>query len=130
MNRNGSCFLFPLLLAGSLGAAAGLNAADARLTVQVDQPGHKMAPTLWGIFFEDINLSADGGIYPELVRNRSFEDSEKPEHWTLVNSGDSQSEMAIDTSRPLNPMNRHSLRVRRSGRRLPGEARGARCRRL
>jgi len=59
-------------------------AAPAKLTVQVDQPGHKIAPTLWGIFFEDINLSADGGLYPELVRNRSFEDSEKPEHWTLV----------------------------------------------
>ncbi len=30
-------------------------------------------PTMWGIFFEDINLAADGGIYAELVKNRSFE---------------------------------------------------------
>lgn len=115
MNTNAARFLVALLLAASLGAADGLPAADARLTVQVDQPGHTIAPTLWGIFFEDINLSADGGIYPELVRNRSFEDSEKPEHWTLVNAGDGQSEMAIDTSRPLNPMNRRSLRVRLKG---------------
>ena len=56
----------------------------AKITVQVDQPGHKVSPTLWGIFFEDINLSADGGIYPELVRNRSFEDAEQPENWKLV----------------------------------------------
>ncbi len=28
---------------------------------------------MWGIFFEDINLGADGGIYAELVKNRSFE---------------------------------------------------------
>ena len=62
-------------------------AQEAKIAVQVDQPGHKISPTLFGIFFEDINLSADGGIYPELVRNRNFEDSEKPEHWTLTSSG-------------------------------------------
>ena len=30
-------------------------------------------PTMWGVFFEDINLGADGGIYAEMVKNRSFE---------------------------------------------------------
>ena len=83
-----------------------LHAAPASLTVEVDKPSVKINPTLWGIFFEDINLSADGGIYPELVRNRSFEDANKPDHWRLVNHGDGRSEMAIDTRRPLNPYNR------------------------
>ncbi|HOW64595.1 MAG TPA: alpha-L-arabinofuranosidase C-terminal domain-containing protein [Candidatus Paceibacterota bacterium] len=90
-------------------------AADsgASLTVRVNQPAHRVAPTLWGIFFEDINLSADGGIYPELVRNRSFEDAQTPEYWTLSKpAGDQESAIQIDTSRPLNPMNRHSLRLR------------------
>ena len=90
-------------------------AQEAKIAVQVDQPTHKISPNLWGIFFEDINLSADGGIYPELVRNRSFEDSDQPEHWVLVNHGDAKSELAIDTSRPLNPSNRRSLRVRVNG---------------
>ncbi len=89
---------------------SALEAQSTRLTVDVDRPGHKVSPTLWGIFFEDINLSADGGIYPELVRNRSFEDAEKPEYWTLANTGGAKAEMATDTSRPLNPMNRRSLR--------------------
>ncbi len=97
------------------GTAFTLAASPATVTVQVNRPGHKIAPTLWGVFFEDINLSADGGIYPELVRNRSFEDSEKPEHWSLVNRGEGQSEMAIDTSKPLNPFNRRSLRIRVNG---------------
>ena len=48
----------------------------AKITVEVKQPGHMISPLLFGIFFEDINLSADGGIYPELVRNRSFEDAD------------------------------------------------------
>ena len=30
---------------------------------------------LYGLFFEDINRAGDGGIYPEMIRNRSFEDS-------------------------------------------------------
>src|SRR5512141_321370 len=58
----------------------------ARIEVQLESPGRAVSPTLWGIFFEDINLSADGGIYPELVRNRSFEDAEKPEYWKLSNN--------------------------------------------
>ena len=71
---------------------------------------------LWGIFFEDINHSADGGIYPELVRNRSFEDSMWAEHWTVVREDGASSEASIDISHPLNPFNRKSLRIRFEGR--------------
>jgi len=89
---------------------ASLTSLAATLEVQVDKPGHRVAPTLWGIFFEDINLSADGGVYPELVRNRSFEDGDDPEYWKI-----SGGEMAYDSSRPLNPLNRRSLRVKADG---------------
>ncbi|HCI55347.1 MAG TPA: hypothetical protein DFI01_05415, partial [Bacteroidales bacterium] len=40
---------------------------------QSNQNGKKISPLLFGIFFEDINYSADGGLYAELVQNRSFE---------------------------------------------------------
>ena len=100
-----------ILLFASLGAFADGVFAQANLTVEVDKPGHPVSPTLWGIFFEDINLSADGGIYPELVRNRSFEDSDQPDSWTLSDSIGGKSTIAIDSSQPLNPFNRHSLRV-------------------
>lgn len=43
------------------------------IIVKVNQPKADIQPTMWGIFFEDINLAADGGIYAELVKNRSFE---------------------------------------------------------
>jgi alpha-L-arabinofuranosidase len=94
---------------------ARLVLAQATITVEVNRPGHPIPPTLWGIFFEDINLSADGGIYPELVRNRSFEDSDRPAYWKLSNAAGSQSAMDLDESRPLNPFNRHSLRVNVNG---------------
>ena len=95
---------------------------SAKISVDVAQPGHAIPPTLWGIFFEDINLSADGGIYPELVQNRSFEDAETPEGWKLT-SADSKSVATISTpdyiakpaSVPLNPLNRKSLRIKAAG---------------
>jgi len=61
-------------MVGAVAAACvctGVLAAEHSITVRVDQPGIKVSPLLWGIFFEDINLSTDGGIYAELVRNRS-----------------------------------------------------------
>ncbi|MGN6554501.1 MAG: alpha-L-arabinofuranosidase C-terminal domain-containing protein [Verrucomicrobiota bacterium] len=103
------------IASGLLFAAAMANAAPAKITVDVNQPGHKISPTLWGIFFEDINLSADGGIYPELVRNRSFEDGEQADSWKLINGSDAKSTIAIDLTKPLNPFNRRSLRLKLDG---------------
>jgi alpha-L-arabinofuranosidase len=94
---------------------AGATFAQATITINADQPGHKVSPLLWGGFFEDINLSADGGLYPELVRNRSFEDSARPEYWHLLNATNGASRMAIDTTAPLSALNRRSLRVNVDG---------------
>ena len=51
-------------------------AAAAQVTIDIDanQRGPRISPTHYGIFFEDINHAADGGLYAELIRNRSFED--------------------------------------------------------
>ena len=100
-----------VLCALSLAATVSVRAeSSATITIQADQPGHKVSPTLWGIFFEDINLSADGGIYPELVRNRSFEDTNSPADWKI-----SGAVATIDESKPLNPFNRKSLRLKLDG---------------
>jgi alpha-L-arabinofuranosidase len=103
------------LAAVVLASAISTNAQPAKITVDAAHPGHAISPTLWGIFFEDINLSADGGLYPELVRNRSFEDSDKPESWKFSSGAGGGSTAAIDSSRPLNTFNPHSLRVNVDG---------------
>ena len=61
-----------LLMAG----CALYAAVQAQVTIDIDaqQRGPKVSPMLYGIFYEDINHAADGGIYAELIRNRSFED--------------------------------------------------------
>lgn len=64
--KKGIAFLFAL----------GLSTASftqRKLTVTADKPVAAVAPTMWGVFFEDINFGADGGLYAELVKNRSFE---------------------------------------------------------
>ncbi|HUC83123.1 MAG TPA: alpha-L-arabinofuranosidase C-terminal domain-containing protein [Flavisolibacter sp.] len=47
--------------------------AQKKLTVVTNQPVAEISPTMWGIFFEDINFGADGGLYAEMVKNRSFQ---------------------------------------------------------
>jgi alpha-L-arabinofuranosidase len=101
-----------------------LPAADATLTIAVDKPGHPISPTLYGIFFEDINCSADGGLYAEYVRNRNFEDADRPEHWSAASAGKGQVEITIDSTQPASAKNAHSLKVqvRKSGSGLTGVA--------
>ena len=73
---------------------------------------------MFGIFFEDINFGADGGLYPELVKNRSFEFNEPLAGWHEVmgfsNKGldRPKGELDIRTDDPLNEHNPHYLRIR------------------
>src|ERR1035438_9298124 len=105
---NNSLVIAALILA----AAAPSDAAPATLTVDVAKHGHAISPMLYGIFFEDINCSADGGIYAEMVRNRNFEDSDKPDHWSVAASGLATVEMSVDSGHPVSPKNPHSLKVK------------------
>jgi len=43
------------------------------LVVDVKKQGAPIQSTMYGLFFEDINFGADGGLYAELIKNRSFE---------------------------------------------------------
>lgn len=62
-----------LLCALALCTAMSAGAADNVLTVKADKVGAPIQPTMYGIFFEDINYAADGGLYAEMIKNRSFE---------------------------------------------------------
>lgn len=60
---------------------AASRAQQSSFTVKAKQPTAAIQPTMWGIFFEDINFAADGGIYAEMVKNRSFEFSDPLMGW-------------------------------------------------
>ena len=90
-------------------SGVALPAAD--LIVHLDKPGVGVSPTLYGVFFEDINRSGDGGLYAELVQNRSFEDNASLIAWTQVKSPDAVATFELDKSVPLNPANPTSLKI-------------------
>ena len=62
-----------LLICLLFGIVAGAQAQSKTLVLKAGTPVAPIQPTMWGLFFEDINFAADGGIYAELVKNRSFE---------------------------------------------------------
>ncbi len=75
--------------------------APATLTIQADKPLHFVSPTLYGMMTEEINYSYDGGVYAEMVRNRSFTDRGWAGigHWNVDNAGTARATAKYD---PLN----------------------------
>lgn len=103
----------------SLLTMAATVVAGPTLTVHVDRPGIAISPTLYGIFFEEINRAGDGGIFAEMLENRSFEDSAKfgqkpsqPLSW----SSEGAVAIGLDTGKPLNSRNPTALRADFTGR--------------
>jgi len=73
-------------LAAALTLVAGiaLNAQNPHhMVVQANKTGAEIQPTMYGLFFEDINYGADGGLYAELVKNRSFEFPQNLMGWNM-----------------------------------------------
>jgi alpha-L-arabinofuranosidase len=76
----------------------------------------KISPDLFGIFFEDLSFAADGGLYAELVQNRSFEYTpadRKSWHsltaWEYLTDGYGYGSVSIETATPVHPNNPHYL---------------------
>jgi alpha-L-arabinofuranosidase len=103
-NLAAAFFLLALALSSTKGWCQ-----DSAITVDLSHPGAKISPSLYGIFFEEINHAGEGGLYAELIRNRSF--GEKTEGWTLKSTGSAHASMALDTANPLNDANKTSLRL-------------------
>lgn len=94
--------------------AVGLS-AQAQVLVNVDtHPTKTVSPDLYGIFFEDINNAADGGIYAELIRNRSFEDDNKDiPTWSVCGASHK-----LVTKGLLNKVQGHALELTFAGKQL------------
>lgn len=105
MSRFTSASKMPILpalcLAGFLSAQAPAQeqAPAAHLEIDVNKPIAKVSPTLYGLMTEEINYSYDGGLYAELVRNRTFHDSnwDLPA-WSLVQKGNAVAHLGLDKS--------------------------------
>lgn len=62
-----------LMVAAMCGAGFASAQTTNEMVIQTNKPGAEIQPTMYGLFFEDINYGADGGLYAEMIKNRSFE---------------------------------------------------------
>lgn len=94
-------------------AAFLLSRASAQdvLTVKVNQPKADVQSTMWGVFFEDINLGADGGIYAELVKNRSFEFFKPMMGWAVKGSRVKEGDILVENRKDESPANPRYIHV-------------------
>jgi alpha-N-arabinofuranosidase len=84
-----------ILLLGQLTSAQ----QPVTLTVRADQPGVKIDPMFYGIMTEEINFSYDGGLYAELIRNRTFRDNaQNPVNWSVVKYKGGEGSIALEDS--------------------------------
>ncbi|MHA6802617.1 alpha-L-arabinofuranosidase C-terminal domain-containing protein [Salinifilum ghardaiensis] len=103
-------------------SATAAETTDYAIQVRGGESGAALSENMYGVFFEDINHAADGGLYPERVRNRSFEygpadnaDFDPMTGWTAVSrGGDGRAEVVDDDGR-LNERNRQYLRIDNAG---------------
>src|SRR5438093_5127913 len=91
---------------------AGLFAAEPILQIQADKVVASVSPLMYGLMTEEFNFSYDGGLYGELIRNRSFkEDPKEPVHWQLVQENGGTGSMSLDPAQPLNDSVATSLKL-------------------
>jgi alpha-L-arabinofuranosidase len=100
------------LMAMSLVAPGAALAQTSTVTIQANEPAANISSNLFGIFFEEINMAGDGGIYAEMVRNRLFADSaSSPSFWSFLTSGTAAGQMSLDSSLPLSTTNPECLKL-------------------
>ncbi len=101
-----------LLALSILACTFGLYAQQHVTTVDISKPTAKINPAMFGIFFEDINFGADGGLYAELVKNRSFEFPQPFVGWVPFGN------VTVKSENPCFERNPHYVRVVNDGRLL------------
>ena len=133
-NPRNAAVVILLICAGQASVKA---ASSIHVQVNADGPRVQVSPDLYGIFYEEINHAGDGGLYAEMVQNRTFEENEmsvnmrlengqvvtkngwkyrwKPATdllgWSVVANEGADVRIALDAAEPLNPQSPHSMRV-------------------
>jgi alpha-N-arabinofuranosidase len=83
----------------SAGAQQRRSLSAAKLTIDPSNIVSPVSPTLYGMMTEEINHAFDGGLYAELLQNRTFRASwQGVEHWDVVRNGDAAALMEVDRS--------------------------------
>lgn len=112
MNLKQSLFTAALTIFSLLNVQAQKNKT---ITVNPDKITAKVQPEMWGVFFEDINMGADGGIYAELIKNRSFEFYKPLMGWTTKGSKLKEGDLLVLNRKESHANNPRYLHVNSKG---------------
>ena len=85
-------------MAGAQTAPAMASAQAATLTISTDKAGAMVSPTLYGLMTEEINYSYEGGLYGELVQDRTFMNLRDTVNWIPAPQGTARGAVARDTT--------------------------------
>jgi alpha-N-arabinofuranosidase len=105
-----NAFLMICAVTGIFTVAHG-QSKNTNYTIAANQVKAKIQPTMYGIFFEDINMAADGGVYAELVKNRSFEFAEPLAAWTEQKKDGGEGTIEVINRSAERPENSHIIKV-------------------
>jgi alpha-L-arabinofuranosidase len=94
-----------------IGLYPAVNFAQKTFVVKANEIKATIQPTMWGVFFEDINLGADGGIYAELIKNRSFEFKKPMMGWRVLGITKTEGDFQVLNRQDANTANPRYLQV-------------------
>ncbi|MCQ2147718.1 MAG: alpha-L-arabinofuranosidase [Bacteroidales bacterium] len=100
--------LYAAAAVAALSVASCSEKPDHSYVIDADRLGAEIQPTMYGVFFEDINYAADGGIYAEMIENRSFESPQQFQGWDVLGN------VTISSTKPAFPNNPHYAALRRA----------------
>src|ERR1035437_3372102 len=98
-------FILAILTCSMMLGTQLIHSQNHNIRVEFNKIGSPIQKTMYGIFFEDINYGADGGLYAELIKNRSFEFPQSLLGWTTFGK------VEVRTDDPAFPNNPHYVRL-------------------
>lgn len=88
------------------------NQHDPLLVIDLNDKRNPISATQYGVFFEEINHAGDGGLYAELIRNRSFEESlDDIPGWSLYITGPARGSISLETENLLNNVQSQAMKI-------------------
>lgn len=110
--KNHSDRLWSFVLVTALSAAVVSAQPQATINVEVNRPKAAVSPLLYGLMTEEINYSYDGGLYAELIRNRTFRsDWSGILNWYLIEKGSSSARLTVDNGDGPSAALRNSAKI-------------------
>src|SRR4026208_1600716 len=106
------CSFIVISIVGNIMAVLPAEAQEPKvITINASEIKTDVNPAMWGVFFEDINMGADGGISAELIKNRSFEFFKPMMGWTILGKPLTEGDFLVTNRQKMDSANPRFLHI-------------------